>query len=102
MKFLCAFLFLFLTFNADARVIDRTVAVVNGAVILSSDISDFNKQAKFRGQLDPFIAAYQLGPESEKDILNYLIQEQLILQKFLPKDEQVEDAINNIQRNNNI
>jgi peptidyl-prolyl cis-trans isomerase SurA len=102
MKFLCAFLSLFITFNADARIIDRTAAVVNSAVILASDVSDFNKQTKFRSQLDPFIAAYQLGPESERDILNYLIQEQLILQKFQPKDEQVEDAINNVQRSNGI
>ncbi len=106
MRLLHAFLFLTLCANipiiAEARIIDRTAAVVNGAVILTSDIDNFRKQIKFRGQLDPFISVFQLVPENEKDILNYLIQEQLILQKFDPKDEEVESAINGIQQNNGI
>ena len=87
---------------ANAQVIDRTMAVVNGDVLLLSDIEQFKEQSKLRGELDPFISFFQLRPSTEKEILNYLIQERIILRKMDPKEDEVEEEINNIQRNNGI
>jgi peptidyl-prolyl cis-trans isomerase SurA len=87
---------------AQARLIDKTVALVNSDVVLNSDTESFKSNFSLRRELDPFIGLLNFAPASANDILNYLVQEQLVLQKQEVKDEEVEEEINAVQRNNRI
>jgi peptidyl-prolyl cis-trans isomerase SurA len=87
-------------------VLDRLEASVNSALILLSDVREFRKTVKLRAQLDPLFAGTSLagkGPSaSEKDIVEFLIDDRLILQAFPITDAEVEQEINSIQSNNKI
>lgn len=87
---------------AQARMIDQTVALVNSDVVLNSDANSFKANFSLRRELDPFIGLLNFAPSSTNDILNYLVQEQLVLQKLEVKDEEVDEEINSVQRNNHI
>lgn len=103
MKFSSAFLFLLLaSTSAEARLVDKTVALVNGDVILLSDLATFRKNQALRREIDPFISLTNFSSDSTKDIQNYLIQEKLVLQKAPPSEDEVEEEINSVQRNNRI
>lgn len=105
LKFTPVFLFLALASGAQAREIDRTTVLVNGDVVLRSDVNAFKKNFALRREIDPFVALLGLTPEStakEKDALDYLVQERLVLQKYTAQDEQIEEEINSVQRNNHI
>ncbi len=94
--------FLLVSSPASARVVDRTMALVNSDVLLRSDLTDFSRLSKLRGELDPFITFFHPKLDTEKDVVEYLIQERLILQKQNPTEDDVEDEIRFIQKNNNI
>lgn len=88
--------------QANAKLVDKTVALVNSEVILLSDLQTFKKNFSLRKELDPFISLHN-GPLGEKkEIQEYLIQEKLVLQKQPPVEEEVEEEINAVQRNNKI
>lgn len=88
---------------ADARLIDKTSALVNSDVVLLSDLNSFRKNFSLRREIDPFIALLNFqSPESQKENLEYLIQETLVLQKFPPTEDEAEEEINAVQRNNKI
>jgi parvulin-like peptidyl-prolyl isomerase len=101
-------LFLFLAgtpLAASGREIDRTALLVNGDVVLHSDVSGFLKNFALRREIDPFISlsgfsAARAG--SEKDAAEYLVQERLALQKYPFTEEEVEEEVNAVQRNNHI
>lgn len=95
------FLWLF-TLNAHARLIDKTVALVNSDLILQSDISEFQKTFSLRREIDPFVSLTQFSSPTTEDVLQYLIQETLVLQKSVPTPEETEEEINLVQRNNKI
>lgn len=101
-KFSPVFLFLALTSVAQARLVDRTVALVNSEVILQSDVNAFKKNAALRREIDPFIGLTGFSSDNAKDIQEYLVQEKLALQKSAPTEEEIEEEINAIQRNNKI
>lgn len=95
--------FTLLPLIADARLIDKTSALVNSDVILLSDLSLFRKNFALRREIDPFIALLNFqSPENTKANLEYLIQESLVLQKFPSTEDEVEEEINAVQRNNKI
>lgn len=107
MKFSSAFLLPIalvaaLSTTAQARTIDRTAALVNADVVLDSDLSSFKKNFSLRKELDPFIGLTNFQPKSMQDVLDYLVQEQLVLQKESVSDDEVEAEIDGVQRNNNI
>jgi len=87
---------------ANAGLIDKTAAVVNGDVVTLSDAHFFRKNKNLRKELDPFQSFFNLNPESDKDIIQYLIQELLVMQKLAVTKEEVEEEIASIQRNNKI
>ncbi|HEY8280181.1 MAG TPA: peptidyl-prolyl cis-trans isomerase [Bdellovibrionota bacterium] len=103
LKFTPVFLFLSLSL-AHAREIDRTAVLVNGDVILRSDLRAFGKNFQLRREIDPFVSLMGLGGPGakEKEILDYLVQERMVLQKFAPTDEEIEEEVNAVQRNNRI
>jgi peptidyl-prolyl cis-trans isomerase SurA len=94
------------SFNARAALIDRIEASVNAALILHSDIGRFQKTFGLRTQLDPLFAGTALASRgsgaSPKEIVEFLIDEKMILQQFSVADSEVEQEINSIQSNNKI
>lgn len=88
--------------SAHARMIDKTAALVNSDVVLNSDVESFKKNFSLRRELDPFIGLLNFAPGSTSDTLNYLVQEQLVLQKQTVSDDEVEEEINAVQRSNRI
>jgi parvulin-like peptidyl-prolyl isomerase len=102
-KFFPAFFVVLLaSFAAEGRIIDRTAALVNSDVILASDIELFRKNISLRREIDPYMSLTGFSGSSDKEILEYLIQEKIVLQKFTPNEEEVEEEINSVQRNNRI
>jgi peptidyl-prolyl cis-trans isomerase SurA len=87
---------------SEARLIDKTVALVNNDVILQSDLGSFNKNLTLRKEIDPFMSLTGFSGTSPKDILDYLVQEQLILQKSAVTEDEIEEEVTNVQRNNKI
>lgn len=101
-KFVPVFGLLLLPSLVDARLVDRTTALVNSEVILQSDTQSFRKNFSLRKEIDPFVGLLEFSPSDGKENMNYLIQESLVLQKFPPTEEEVEEEINAVQRNNKI
>lgn len=103
MKFTSVFFFLLFALSAHAREVDRTAVLVNGDVVLKSDIHSFKKTFSLRREIDPFVGLTGLGADAkEKDVVEYLIQERLAQQKHAATDDEVEEEINAVQRNNRI
>ncbi len=86
----------------EARLIDRTAALVNGDMILRSDVQHFQKNFALRRDLDSFITLTGFSPDSDKKILDYLVQEKLIVTKYPATEEEIEEEINGIQKSNGI
>jgi peptidyl-prolyl cis-trans isomerase SurA len=104
LKFSPFFFALFFAAPAHSREIDRTTALVNSDVILRSDMVSFRKNFALRKEIDPFVGVEELSspPASDRDLLDYLIQERLALQKYPAQDDEVEEEINAVQKNNRI
>lgn len=87
-------------------VIERVEASVNSGTILLTDISKFRETVGLRKQLDPLFAGTSVAQKdraaSDTDIVNFLVDEKIILQQFLITDAEVESAINSIQVDNHI
>jgi parvulin-like peptidyl-prolyl isomerase len=100
------FAFAGLSGNGRAAVIERVEAAVNNQVVLMSDIARFRKTIPLRAQLDPLFVGTPLAQEgakaSDKSILEFLIDERIILQQFPMTDAEVETEVNSIQANNHI
>jgi len=90
--------------TASAREVDRTAVLVNGDVVLRSDVNSLRKNFALRREIDPFVSLTSFKPENGKDkeILDYLIQERLVLQKHTASEDEIEEEINAVQRNNRI
>jgi peptidyl-prolyl cis-trans isomerase SurA len=95
--------------RVDAKVVDRIVAQVNDDIITLSDLN--REMAELRQQLATQYSGEQLEQEvkkQEKDVLDALIQEKLLLQKATELgfganvDIQVTAAIERMRKENNI
>lgn len=101
-------LFAFAGFSevGHAAVIERLEASVNNQMVLKSDLTRFRKTIPLRAQLDPLFGGTSLALEgakaSDTTILEFLIDERIILQQFPMADTDVEQEINSIQANNRI
>lgn len=86
--------------------IERLEASVNSTLVLSSDIHRFRQTLALRGQLDPLFAGTVLATQganaTQRDIVQFLIDEAIIAQLFAVTDSEVEQEINSIQANNKI
>ncbi len=89
-----------------ATVIEKLEATVNNQLVLRSDIARFRRTIPLRAQLDPLFNGSPLAREGAKadggTVLEFLIDEQIILQQFPMTDAEVEQEIGTIQANNRI
>lgn len=92
--------------EAQAAVIERLEAAVNNQLVLKSDLTKFRKTIALRSQLDPLFNGTPIAAEgasaSDASILEFLIDERIILQQFPMGDADVEQEVNSIQANNHI
>lgn len=92
--------------TAHAAVIERLEAAVNSQLILKSDLTKFRKTLALRSQLDPLFNGTTIAAEGvtakDSTILEFLIDEKIILQQFSMADADVEQEVNSIQANNHI
>src|SRR5690606_5279934 len=89
-----------------ATSLERLEASVNNHIVLKSDVTRFRKTLALRAQLDPLFQGTTLSQAgaraSDKDILEFLIDEKIILQQFPMTDTEVDSEISSIQANNHI
>lgn len=88
----------------NAVVLERLEASVNSQIVLSSDLRDFRRSIRLRSQIDPIFASTEISKKAaqalDSDILDYLINERIILQQFPIADAEVEQSIAEIQAGN--
>ncbi len=85
-----------------AEVVDRLEAVVNKTPIFKSDIERFRATVPLRAKVDPLFANEPLSKKlkaADEEILDFLIDEALITEKFPVTENEVETEINGIQGN---
>ena len=90
---------------AQATLIDKITGVVNGDVILLSDVERFERTITLRKELDPlfgFSEELEGAKATREKILDFLIQEKLITQNFKIADSEVEQEIQGVQHSNNL
>lgn len=91
---------------AAPAVVDQLKASVNSSLILLSDVSKFKETVKLRSQLDPLFSSTSLaakGPSATiQEVVEYLIDDALIVQQFPVPDAEVEQQINQIQTSNRL
>lgn len=90
---------------AHAALVDKISAVVNNEVVLLSDVERFERTMDLRRELDPLFGISEDmsgGTPNRAKILDFLILEKLITQSFKISDSDVEQEIQNVQRNNNL
>ena len=101
-----SFFVLFVSFStfAEPVIIEKLAASVNNQIVLLSDVTRFRKNIALRSQLDPLFATSKMNKKdpSDKEIIDFLVEESLISQEFPLTDEEVEQEINTIQANNRI
>jgi parvulin-like peptidyl-prolyl isomerase len=93
---------LLLTFTAQAEVVDRVEAIVNKKAIYKSDVTTWKETIPLRAKVDPTFNAETLSKKikpKDSEILDYLINDTIILDHFQVSDSEVEQEINNIQGN---
>ncbi len=91
--------------SAHATLIDKISGVVNGDVILLSDIERFERTITLRKELDPlfgFSDALEGAKATREKILDFLVQEKLINQTFRIADAEVDQEVQGVQRSNNL
>lgn len=109
LKFLLASL-LSLTTSANAKIVDKVVAIVNDQIITLSDTEKFRKKIQGGGLVDDALLRLRESSVLLKDktaLLNQLIDERLLDSEVKKKGlevtiERVEQEIRNIAKNNNI
>ncbi|MBI3534938.1 MAG: peptidylprolyl isomerase [Deltaproteobacteria bacterium] len=85
---------------------NKLEAAVNKTAILYSDVLLFKKTLPLRTQLDPLFNGTPLAAKGaqagNEEIIDFLINEKIILQQFLVADQETEQAITAIQTENKI
>jgi hypothetical protein len=81
--------------------VDGVEAIVNKKAIYNSDIKKFRTLTSLRSKVDPLFANDQLSKKnpSDSEIVDFLVAETLILEKFPVTDADLEQEINGIQNN---
>lgn len=99
--FMCSILSIF-SFNSMAEVVDRVAAIVNKKAIFQSDIVQFKKLLPLRSKVDPIFSNHPISKKpnaSDSEVVSFLIDENIISEKFPVADADVEQEINGIQAN---
>lgn len=87
---------------SEARLVDKTMALVNSEVITKSDIHKLERNLGFRRELDPLLAFLGKSPKTEKELVEFLVQESLIVAKFPATKEEVNEEVQGILKRNHI
>jgi peptidyl-prolyl cis-trans isomerase SurA len=93
---------LFMVSSTHAEIVDRVEAIVNKKAIYKSDIDQFKRLLPLRSKVDPLFNNDPIAKNSnpsENEIVNFLIDEMIISDKFPSADAEVEQEINGIQSN---
>jgi peptidyl-prolyl cis-trans isomerase SurA len=99
------FILLLQTSKASPILIDKIVAIINSDVILLSDVDDFLRTLPLRKELDPLFGLHNetIDNQLNKDsIVKLLIQEKIISQTYKISNDEVEQEINLVQKNNRL
>ena len=85
----------------SGTLIDRVEAIVNKKAIYFSDIKKFRLLTSLRSKVDPLFANDPLSRRAPTDaeIVDFLIAEALVLEKFPVSDADLDQEINSIQTN---
>jgi parvulin-like peptidyl-prolyl isomerase len=92
----------FLGSNAGAELVDRVEAVVNKRAVFYSDLGRFRNLTPLRAKIDPLFMSEPLAKKAkpaDPEILEFLIDEMVIADRFPVTDSEVEQEINAIQTN---
>jgi parvulin-like peptidyl-prolyl isomerase len=87
---------------ATPVLVDRLEAIVNKKAIYLSDVEKFRHLMPLRAKVDPLFNNNPIAREAHPDdaaIVSFLVDEELINQKFPVADADVEQEINGIQTN---
>ena len=94
------------SYAKQGSMLDRMEATINSDIILRSDVEAFRRSLDLRAQLDPLFAGTSVASQGKnatnRDIVNFLIEERLIAQSYPVSDTDAETEINLIQANNKI
>ncbi len=104
------FIFFFAT-TSSSRVVERVLAVVEGQMILKSDVQSFQKKLNRKSLVNENLISFlnlETNSKSQEDILNYLIAKKIII-VFSEKDLNISTLDNliakeltNLAKQNNI
>jgi peptidyl-prolyl cis-trans isomerase SurA len=87
---------------AHAEVVERLDAVINKTAIYMSDVTRFRDQVALRAKVDPIFTNEPIAKKpnpSDYEVVSFLIDDAIILDKFPIPDADVEQEINTIQAN---
>ena len=87
---------------ADAELVDRVEAIVNKRAVFYSDLDRFRNLTPLRAKIDPLFMSEPLAKKakpSNAEILDFLIDEMVVTDRFPVSDSEVEQEINAIQTN---
>ncbi len=87
---------------AHAEIVDRVEAIINKKAIYKSDVDLYKSTISLRAKVDPLFASEPLSKKmkpADSEVIDFLINENLILEKFPVADSEVEQEINGIQGN---
>ncbi len=87
---------------AHAEIVDRVEAIINKKAIYKSDVDLYKSTIPLRAKVDPLFASEPLSKKmkpTDSEVIDFLINEDLILEKFPVADSEVEQEINGIQGN---
>ena len=87
---------------SKAELVDGLCATVNKKAIFKSDVDKFRQLLPLRLKVDPLFVNDPISKQanaSDADIVNYLIDEEIIVEKFPVTDSDVEQEVTGIQAN---
>ena len=87
---------------AQAEVVERVEAIINKKAIYLSDVQRFKELTPLRAKIDPLFGNEPLAKKAkptELEVVEFLIDEALIVDKFPVTDAEVEQEITSIQGN---
>jgi peptidyl-prolyl cis-trans isomerase SurA len=87
---------------SGAELVDRVVAIVNKRAIYKTDLDRFRNLIPLRAKIDPLFNGSPLARKRsppDEEVLQFLIDEAIVADKFPANDAEVEQEINTIQSN---
>lgn len=90
-----------LSFADTSKVVDRVEAIVNKKAIYKSDVKKFKTLTPLRAKIDPIFSNDPIAKKtpSETEVIDFLVTEMIILEKFPVSEAEVEQEITSIQNN---